>query len=78
MPQINPNLLSKALPNTAMFIKHGLQSERDLIGSMEHLSKVMHISSHAIEQAKNVMGLKKAALAIGIILEKYWRLIPFL
>ncbi|GAA5112950.1 plasmid replication protein RepC [Bartonella jaculi] len=73
LPQIRPELLAKALPNTAMFLKHGLQSERDLIGSMEFLAKMNGISNHAVEEAKKTMGIKKAALAIGIIIEKYYR-----
>ncbi|WP_244979391.1 hypothetical protein [Bartonella queenslandensis] len=43
--QIKPELLAQALPNVTMFMKHGLQSERDLIGSMEFLAKMKGISS---------------------------------
>ncbi|MCZ2159167.1 plasmid replication protein RepC [Bartonella sp. 220] len=71
LPQIKPELLIRALPNTAMFFKHGLQSERDLIGSMEFLSKMKGISSHALQEAKRIMGIKKAALAVAIIVEKH-------
>ncbi len=39
-PQIRPEILIKALLNTTMFLPHGLQSERDLIGSMEFLVKM--------------------------------------
>ncbi|EJF92283.1 hypothetical protein ME9_01685 [Bartonella taylorii 8TBB] len=73
LPQIKPEFLATALPNTAMFLKHGLQSERDLIGSMEFLATMKGISSHAVEEAKKTMGIKKAALAIGIIFEKHCR-----
>ncbi|CAK00494.1 plasmid replication protein RepC [Bartonella tribocorum] len=69
--QIKPELLAQALPNVAMFMKHGLQSERDLIGSMEFLATMKGISSHAVESAKKTMGTKKAALAIAIIFEKH-------
>lgn len=69
--QIKPELLTQALPNVAMFMKHGLQSERDLIGSMEFLATMKGISSHAVEDAKKTMGIKKAALAIAIIFEKH-------
>nr|WP_275064958.1 replication initiation protein RepC [Bartonella sp. ML71XJBT] len=54
-----------------MFLENGLQSERDLIGSMEFLAKMKGISSQAIEEAKKTMGLQKAALAIAIIFEKH-------
>ncbi|WP_273789837.1 replication initiation protein RepC [Bartonella sp. ML70XJBT] len=70
MLQIKPEFLTEALPNVAMFMKYGLQSERDLIGSMEFLAKMKGISSHAIKEAKKIMGIKKAALAIAIIFEK--------
>ncbi|WP_273789563.1 hypothetical protein [Bartonella sp. ML70XJBT] len=50
--QIKPEFLTEALPNVAMFMKYGLQSERDLIGSMEFLAKMKGISSHAIKEAK--------------------------
>ncbi|WP_375695664.1 replication initiation protein RepC, partial [Bartonella sp. AC66GZZY] len=63
--------LMQALPNVAMFVKHGLQSERDLIGSMEFLATMKGISFHAVEDAKKTMGIKKAALAIAIIFEKH-------
>lgn len=69
--QIKPELLTQALPNVAMFMKHGLQSENDLIGSMEFLAKMKGISSFAVEDAKKTMGVKKAALAIAIIFEKH-------
>ncbi|MCZ2328955.1 replication initiation protein RepC [Bartonella sp. F02] len=69
LQQIKPELLAKALPNTAMLLKHKLQSERDLIGSMEFLSKMVGISSHAIQESIQTMGFEKAALAI--IVEKY-------
>nr|ADN97095.1 replication protein C [Bartonella sp. TT0105] len=69
--QIKPELLTQALPNVAMFVKHGLQSERDLIRSMEFLATMKGISSHAVEEAKKTMGIKKAALAIAIIFEKH-------
>ncbi|QEG79281.1 replication protein C (plasmid) [Bartonella kosoyi] len=69
--QIKPELLVEALPNVTMFMKHGLQSERDLIGSMEFFAKMNRISSHAVEEAKKNMGIKRAALAIAIIFEKY-------
>ncbi|WP_254475500.1 plasmid replication protein RepC [Bartonella sp. B1098] len=69
--QIKPELLTEALPNVAMFLKHGLQSERDLIGYMEFLAKMKGISSNAVEEAKKTMGIKKAALAIAIIFEKH-------
>nr|WP_275065392.1 replication initiation protein RepC [Bartonella sp. ML69XJBT] len=69
--QIKPKFLKEALPNTAMFLENGLQSERDLIGSMEFLAKMKGISSQAIEEAKKTMGLQKAALAIAIIFEKH-------
>nr|WP_244979412.1 replication initiation protein RepC [Bartonella queenslandensis] len=69
--QIKPELLTQALPHVAMFVKHGLQSERDLIGSMEFLAKMKGISSQAVEDAKKTMGIKKAALAIAIIFEKH-------
>lgn len=71
LPQIRPEMLARALPNTAIFLKHGLQSERDLIGSMELLAKMKGISSHALEEAKTTMGIQKAALAIAIIFEKH-------
>ncbi|WP_208441895.1 plasmid replication protein RepC [Bartonella raoultii] len=71
--QIKPELLTEALPNVAMFLKHGLQSERDLTGSMEFLAKMNRISPHAVEEAKRNMGIKRAALAIAIIFEKYCR-----
>ncbi len=70
-PPIKPEFLTQALPNVAMFMKHGLQSERDLIGSMEFLATMKGISSHAVEDAKKTMGIKKAALAIAIIFEKH-------
>lgn len=73
LPQIHPEILAKALPNTIMFLKHELQSERDLTGSMEFLAKMSGISSHAVEEAKKTMGFKKAALAIAIIVEKHCR-----
>ncbi|MCL6230344.1 helix-turn-helix domain-containing protein [Bartonella bilalgolemii] len=60
LPQIHPEILAKALPNTTMFLKHELQSERDLTGSMEFLAKMSGISSHAVEEAKKTMGFKKA------------------
>ncbi|WP_039761288.1 plasmid replication protein RepC [Bartonella queenslandensis] len=69
--QIKPELLTQALPNVAMFMKHGLQSERDLIGSMEFLAKMKGISPCAVEDAKNAMGMRKAALAIAISFEKH-------
>ncbi|WP_375695876.1 replication initiation protein RepC [Bartonella sp. AC67GZZY] len=69
--QIKPEFLMQALPNVAMFVKHGLQSERDLIGSMEFLATMKGISFHAVEDAKKTMGIKKAALAIAIIFEKH-------
>ncbi len=37
---IKLGLLIEALPHVAMFMKHGLQSERDLLGSMEFLAKM--------------------------------------
>ncbi|WP_019220185.1 plasmid replication protein RepC [Bartonella florencae] len=68
---IKPEFLNEALPNTAMFLKHGLQSERDLTDSMEFLAKMKGISTHTVEEAKKTMGLQKAALAIAIIFEKH-------
>ncbi|UTO27681.1 plasmid replication protein RepC [Bartonella harrusi] len=69
--QIKPKFLAQALPNTARFLKHGLQSERDLIGSMELLAKMKGISPHALQEAKQTMGIKKTALAIALIVEKH-------
>ncbi|WP_273723719.1 hypothetical protein [Bartonella sp. AU18XJBT] len=38
--QIKPEFLMQALPHVAMFMKHGAKSDRDLIGSMEFLTKM--------------------------------------
>ncbi|WP_019223216.1 plasmid replication protein RepC [Bartonella rattaustraliani] len=73
--QIKPELLTKALPNVAMFMKYGLQSERDLIGATEFLAKMKGISPYAVEDAKKTMGMKKAALAIAITFEKHCKLL---
>ncbi|WP_375623247.1 MULTISPECIES: hypothetical protein [unclassified Bartonella] len=64
MLQIKPELLTEALPHVAMFMKHGLRSERDLIGSMEFLAKMKGISSHAAEEAKETM--RKNVLSFAI------------
>ncbi len=47
-----------------MFMKHGLQSERDLIGSMEFLAKIKEISFQALEEAKETM--RKNVLSFAI------------
>ncbi|WP_435896253.1 plasmid replication protein RepC (plasmid) [Bartonella heixiaziensis] len=73
LPKIKPEMLAKALPNVAMYLKYGLENENDLIRAMDFLPKMTGISSSALEEAKKTMGLKKAALAIGIIVEKYYR-----
>ncbi|EJF82490.1 plasmid replication protein RepC [Candidatus Bartonella washoeensis] len=73
LPQIKPEMLAKALPNVAMYLKYGLESENDLIGAMDFLPEMSGMSPSAVEEAKKTMGLKKAALAIGIIIEKYYR-----
>ncbi|WP_336279645.1 replication initiation protein RepC, partial [Bartonella sp. CB175] len=60
-------------PHTAQYLDHRFKSAKDMIGSIAFISKMLGISSNAVEQAKTAMGLEKAALAIGIILEKYSR-----
>ncbi|WP_375635559.1 MULTISPECIES: hypothetical protein [unclassified Bartonella] len=62
--QIKPEFLMQALPHVAMFMKHGLQSERDLIGSMEFLAKMKGISFQALEEAKET--IRKDVLSFAI------------
>jgi len=71
--EIQSQLLVNALPTVKMYLKGNLQSINDIINNLSLFSKVMGISTDALTQAKSVMGLKKTALAIGIILEKYNR-----
>ncbi|MGF7158368.1 plasmid replication protein RepC [Bartonella heixiaziensis] len=73
LPQIKPEMLEKALPNAALFSECGLQTESDLIRSMYPMYRMIKVSEHAAEQATKIMGLKKTALAIAIIFEKYAR-----
>ncbi|WP_396584274.1 plasmid replication protein RepC [Bartonella grahamii] len=73
LPQIKPEMLEKALPNAAVFSECGLQTESDLIRSMYPMYRMIKVSEHAAEQATKIMGLKKTALAIAIIFEKYAR-----
>ncbi|WP_413154796.1 plasmid replication protein RepC [Bartonella sp. cb54] len=71
--QIKSEMWVKAMPHTAMYLDNNLKGAKDIIGSMDFLSKMLGISASAIETAKKSMGLEKTALAIGIILEKYSR-----
>ncbi len=50
----------QALPHVAMFMKHGLQSERECSGSMEILTKMKGISFQELEEAKETMRKKCA------------------
>ncbi|EJF82668.1 helix-turn-helix domain-containing protein [Bartonella rattimassiliensis] len=58
-PQIKPEMLAKALHNTAIFADYEIQTECDLIPSMYPLSRMMKISESAVEKAKKYMGIKK-------------------
>ncbi|WP_375653625.1 helix-turn-helix domain-containing protein [Bartonella sp. OD88NMGDW] len=59
---IKSEFLTQALPHVAMFMKHGLQSERDLIGSMDFLAKIKGISFQELEEAKETMRKKMCFL----------------
>ncbi|WP_375626480.1 hypothetical protein [Bartonella sp. PS17NMGDW] len=59
---IKSEFLTQALPHVAMFMKHGLQSERDLIGSMDFLAKIKGISFQELEEAKETMMKKMCFL----------------
>ncbi|WP_336277017.1 plasmid replication protein RepC [Bartonella sp. CB178] len=73
LPQIKSEIWKKAMPHTSMYLDNNINSIKDIVSSMGFLAKMLGISSNAVEQAKTTMGLEKAALAIGIILEKYSR-----
>ncbi|WP_375676767.1 replication initiation protein RepC [Bartonella sp. AP88XZML] len=73
LPQIKPEILEKALPNAVLFSECSFQTESDLIHSMYPMYRMIKVSEHAAEQATKIMGLKKTALAIAIIFEKYAR-----
>ncbi|WP_245256348.1 plasmid replication protein RepC [Bartonella melophagi] len=73
LPQIKPETLVSAMPNVSEFLDNKLNSVDDLVSSTEFLAKMTGISPDAVKQARETMGFKKAALAIGIILEKYAR-----
>ncbi len=73
LPQIKPETLVSAMPNVSEFLDNKLNSVDDLARSTEFLAKMTGISPDAVKQARETMGFKKAALAVGIILEKYAR-----
>ncbi|WP_208438674.1 replication initiation protein RepC [Bartonella grahamii] len=73
LPQIKPEILEKALPNAVLFSECSFQTESDLIHSMYPMYRMIKVSEQAAEQATKIMGLKKTALAIAIIFEKYAR-----
>nr|CDP79651.1 replication initiation protein RepC [Bartonella schoenbuchensis] len=73
LPQIKPETLVSAMPNVSEFLDNKLNSVDDLVNSTDFLAKMTGISPDALKHAKITMGFKKAALAVGIILEKYAR-----
>ncbi len=54
----------QALPYVVMFMKNGLQSERECSGSMEFLFKMKGISFQALEEAKETMRKKMCFLLL--------------
>ncbi|AQX31570.1 plasmid replication protein RepC [Bartonella schoenbuchensis] len=77
LPQIKPETLVSAMPNVSEFLDNKLNSVDDLVNSTDFLAKMTGISPDALKHAKITMGFKKAALAVGIILEKYARQIIY-